>query len=307
MTDAEIITGIERLRQKRNAVILAHNYELGEIQEIADFCGDSLELSIRAAETDAEVIVFCGVRFMAETAKILSPAKTVLLPVATAGCDMADMADGAALAEFKRQYPGAITVCYVNTTAEVKAECDIAVTSSNALDIIAMLPADRPIIFVPDRNLGAYCMAKTGRKLILWDGYCPVHQRLTPAMVGRRRREYPEAELLMHPEAPPEVAVLADHLLSTGGILRHVREADRTSFIIGTEVGILHRLEAENPNKKLIPLSEQAVCPHMKVIRLADVLRSLEKNETVIEVPEPLRTRAERCIRRMLKPEPFWH
>ncbi len=300
MTDAQIRDRIDRLRRERNAVILAHNYELGEIQDMADFCGDSLELSIRAAETDAAVIVFCGVRFMAETAKILSPAKTVLLPVESAGCDMADMIDAEGVRRIKAEHPGALVVCYVNSTAAVKAECDLCVTSANAPDMIRLLPPDREVIFVPDRNLGAHCAGITGRSMIYWDGCCPVHQRMTAAMVARRRREYPEAELLIHPEAPPEVAALADHALSTGGMLRHVRESAKREFIIATEIGMLHRLEAEHPDKRFIPLTEQAVCPHMKLIRLPDLLRSLEENRTVIEVPEPLRARAELPIRRML-------
>lgn len=300
MTDAEMIVEINRLRKERNAVILAHNYELGAIQDIADFCGDSLELSIKAAETAADVIVFCGVRFMAETAKILSPAKTVLLPVPSAGCDMADMITGESLRKFKAEHPGALTVCYVNTTAEVKAECDMCVTSANALEIINLLPADREILFVPDRNLGMNCMKQSCRKMTMWDGCCPVHQRITPAMIERRRREYPDAKVLIHPEAPPETVALADEALSTGGILRYVRESAAHDFIIATELGIIYRLEKENPDKRFIPVSEQAVCPHMKVVRLEDVLRSLRDNETVIEVPEDLRRRAELPIRRML-------
>ncbi len=300
MTPQEMVARIDVLRKERNAVILAHNYELGEIQDIADFCGDSLELSIKAAATDAEVIVFCGVRFMAETAKILSPGKTVLLPVEDAPCDMADMADAEALRAFKAQHPGVLAVCYVNTTAAVKAECDWCVTSSNALDIVAALPKDREIVFLPDRNLGEYCMEKTGRKMILWQGFCPVHERMTPEMVLRRRREFPEAEVLMHPEAPAAAVELADHALSTGGILRYVRESARKEFIIATELGIMHRLEQENPDKRMIPLTSQAICPWMKVIQLADVLRSLETMTFRVELEESLRFRAEIPIRRML-------
>lgn len=300
MKKNEMIEKINELRKKRGAVILAHNYELGEIQDIADFQGDSLELSIRAAETDAREIVFCGVKFMAETAKILSPDKRVILPVERAGCDMADMADASSLRELKARHPGALVVCYVNSTAAVKAECDMCVTSANAVRIVKSLPRDREVIFVPDRNLGAYCAAQAGRELILWDGCCPVHQRMTPEMVARRRREYPGVPVLMHPEAPPEVAALADRLLSTGGIIRHVRESDEKSFIIATEIGILHRLQLENPGKQFIPLTEQAVCPHMKLVRLEELLRALETGETEISVPEDLRRAAERPIRAML-------
>lgn len=300
MKKNEMIEKINELRKKRGAVILAHNYELGEIQDIADFQGDSLELSIRAAETDAREIVFCGVKFMAETAKILSPDKRVILPVERAGCDMADMADASSLRALKARHPGALVVCYVNSTAAVKAECDMCVTSANAVRIVKSLPRDREVIFVPDRNLGAYCAAQAGRELILWDGCCPVHQRMTPEMVARRRREYPGVPVLMHPEAPPEVAALADRLLSTGGIIRHVRESDEKSFIIATEIGILHRLQLENPGKQFIPLTEQAVCPHMKLVRLEELLRALETGETEISVPEDLRRAAERPIRAML-------
>ena len=292
---------IDRLRRERKAVILAHNYELGEIQDIADFCGDSLELSVKAAETAAEVIVFCGVRFMAETAKILSPDKTVLLPVEHAPCEMADMAEAAALREYKARHPEALAVCYVNTTAAVKAECDWCVTSANAVRIVGSLPEERPILFVPDRNLGSYCAEQTGRNLILWEGFCPVHERMTPEQVERRRWEYPEAEVLMHPEAPAATVALADRALSTGGMLRYVRESNRREFIIATELGILHRLAAENPDKKLIPLTEQAICPWMKVIRLADVCRALETMQFPIELDEELRRRAELPIRRMLE------
>ncbi len=300
MTDREMIDRINQLRKERNAVILAHNYELGEIQDIADFCGDSLELSIKAADTDADVIVFCGVKFMAETAKILSPDKTVLLPVDHAGCDMADMVDGAALRRLKSRHPGALTVCYVNTTAEVKAECDLCVTSGNALEMMKILPRDREIIFAPDRNLGSFCAGASGMDMIFWDGCCPVHQRMTPEMVARRRREFPGAKVLMHPEAPPEVIKLADEALSTGGILKYVRESADKEFIIATEIGIMHRLQAENPDKRLVPLTEQAVCPHMKLIRLEDLMNSLEKMTTQIQVPEDIRVRAELPIRRML-------
>lgn len=300
-TPSELSARIRELCRAKNALILVHNYELGEVQEIADFCGDSLELSVKAAENPADILVFCGVRFMAETAKILSPQKKVLLPVENAPCEMADMAGAAELRALKAQHPGALAVCYVNTTAAVKAECDLCVTSSNALELVAALPRDREIIFVPDRNLGAYCAKKTGRKLILWDGCCPVHQRLTPEMIERRRREFPGAPLLMHPEASPECLALADRALSTGGMLREVKTMPDETVIVGTELGILHRMERENPGKRFIPLSAQAICPHMKLIRLEDVLASLEQERYEIEVPEELRRRAERPIRRMLE------
>ncbi len=300
MTDKEMIDRINILRRERNAVILAHNYELGEIQDIADFCGDSLELSIKAAETDADVIVFCGVRFMAETAKILSPDKTVLIPVPQAGCDMADMVTGDSLRKLKAAHPGTMVVCYVNTTAEVKAECDLCVTSGNALEMMKLIPADREVLFVPDRNLGSFCAAAAEKEMVFWEGFCPVHERMTVEMVARRRREYPNAKLLMHPEAPAEVIRLADEALSTGGIFRYVRESQDKEFIIATEIGIIHRLEQENPDKRFIPLTEQAICPHMKMIRLESLLNSLENMTTQVEVPEEIRVRAELPIRRML-------
>lgn len=246
-TPSELSARIRELCRAKNALILVHNYELGEVQEIADFCGDSLELSVKAAENSGGYLVFCGVRFMAETAKILSPQKKVLLPVENAPCEMADMAGAAELRALKAQHPGALAVCYVNTTAAVKAECDLCVTSGNALELVAALPRDREIIFVPDRNLGAYCAKKTGRKLILWDGCCPVHQRLTPEMIERRRREFPGAPLLMHPEASPECLALADRALSTGGMLREVKTMPDETVIVGTELGILHRMERRIP------------------------------------------------------------
>ncbi|QSH40591.1 quinolinate synthase NadA [Lentisphaerota bacterium ZTH] len=300
-TDQEIIARINKLRAERNAVILAHNYELGEVQDIADFAGDSLELSQKAAKTKADVIVFCGVKFMAETANLLSPDKTVLLPVAEAGCDMADMADAEGLRQLKAQHPGAIVACYVNSTAEVKAESDICVTSSNAIAMIKSLPEDKEIIFVPDMNLGRYCMEQTGRKMILWEGFCPVHVRITAAQIRRRRTEYPNAQVLMHPESPKESIALADYALSTGGILKHARESNCQEFIIATEIGIMHRLQQENPDKKFIAASEQAVCPAMKVIRLKDILASLENMKTKVVVPEKIAAKARQPIIRMLE------
>ena len=300
-TTEELRKRIRALCRERNAVILAHNYELGEIQSIADYCGDSLELAVKAAATEVDVLVFCGVRFMAETAKILSPDKTVLLPVPEAPCEMAEMVDAEELRKLKARHPGALTICYVNTTAAVKAECDLCVTSGNALELISRLPRDREILFVPDRNLGSYCAKMNDREMIFWEGCCPVHQRLTPEMVERRRREYPGAPVLMHPEAPPETLALADAALSTGAILREVAKRPEKEFIIGTEIGILHRLEKENPQKRFIPLSCEAVCPHMKLIELTDVAEALEKTQYEIRLPEELRRRAELPVRRMLE------
>ena len=296
-----MIERINALKKERGAVILAHNYELAEIQDIADYTGDSLELSIRAAETKAETILFCGVSFMAETAKVLSPDKTVLLPVSNAGCAMADMVDAAGLTELKARHPDAVAVTYVNSTAEVKALSDICVTSANAEKIVSMIPPDQEIIFAPDMNLGRNIMNRTGRKMIFWQGFCPTHRRITNLEIERRKKEFPDALVLAHPECNPEIAPLVDVFLSTGGICSYVRQSDRKEFIIVTEIGIMHRLQKENPDKVLIPGSAQAVCPWMKLIRLADVLRSLEKMEHRVELPPELISRAALPIRRMLE------
>ncbi len=273
----EMIERINLLRKERNAVILAHNYVLGEVQDIADFVGDSLELSIKAKNTDCDVIVFCGVKFMAETAKILSPGKTVLHPVPASGCPMADMADADKLRKLKALHPGAVTVCYVNSTAEVKTEVDICCTSANAAKIVAAIPADKEVIFLPDKNLGANVSIALNRPMILWPGFCPTHMRITAEMILRKKNEFPDAFVIVHPECTPDVVALADKYLSTGGMLRFARETEHKKIIVGTEQGIIHRLQRENPDKMFIPVSEQAVCPNMKMIELNDVLNSLEK------------------------------
>ncbi|NMC70374.1 MAG: quinolinate synthase NadA [Myxococcales bacterium] len=296
----ELVERIARLRRERQAVILAHNYQLGEVQDIADFTGDSLDLSRRAAAADARTIVFCGVRFMAETAKILAPDRTVLLPDAESGCPMADMIDGVQLRRLKAEHPGAAVVCYVNSTAEVKAECDVCCTSANAARVVASVPADRELLFVPDRYLGGHVQRTSGRPMTLWPGYCPTHARILPEHVERRRREHPGAVVLAHPECRAEVTALADHVLSTGQMLRFVRESDATAFIVATEVGILHPLQRDNPGKRFIPASEQAICPNMKRITLEKVLWALEEMQTPIEIPEEVRRRAEASLRRML-------
>ena len=300
-TDKELIEKINKLRKEKNAIILAHNYQLGEIQDIADFCGDSLELSIKAKEVSADMIVFCGVTFMAETACILSPSKTVLLPRLDAGCLMADMLTGEDVRKMKAARPGAVVLCYVNSTAEVKAESDICVTSANALDIAKSVPADKEIIFVPDSNLGNYVMQKTGRKMTMFPGYCPTHMRLSREDILARRKEFPDAKVIIHPESRIEVSELADEVLSTGGMCRDVKESGAKQFIIATESGIIHRLRKENPGKLLIPISEEAVCPTMKMIRLTDLYNSLEKEEHKITVPEDLRVKALRPIEKMLE------
>lgn len=296
-----MIDRINALKQERGAVILAHNYELAEVQDIADYTGDSLELSIRAAETQAQTILFCGVSFMAETAKVLSPGKTVLIPAPHAGCAMADMVDAAGLAALKAQHPGAVVVTYVNSTAGVKALSDICVTSANAEKIVRQIPADKEIIFVPDMNLGRNIMNRTGRKMIFWQGFCPTHRRITNAEIERRKKEFPDALVLAHPECNPEITPLVDEFLSTGGICKYVKQSSRKQFIIVTEIGIMHRLQKENPDKTFIPGSAQAVCPWMKLIRLGDVLRSLEKMEYAVDLPAELIERAAMPIRKMLE------
>lgn len=301
LTDSEMIARIDALRKQHNAIILAHNYQLAEVQDIADFTGDSLELSVIAARNDADVIVFCGVHFMAETAYILAPGKTVLLPVKQSGCLMADMADAEDLKKLKAANPGAIAVCYVNSTAAVKAECELCVTSANAAKLVGKLPANQKIIFVPDMNLGANVAKETGRDMILWQGFCPTHMRISTQMIEAKKAEFPEAKVIIHPEAPPEVIHLADEVLSTGGMCRFVRETNAKQVIIATESGIIHRLKKENPELLYIPLSEQMVCPDMKMTRIVDVMNALEHMQHRITVPEAIRVKAEIPIIRMLE------
>ena len=291
---------IRLLQKQRNAIILAHNYQPADVQDVADFTGDSLELARKASAIEAEVIVFCGVHFMAETAAILNPAKTVLLPAADAGCPMADMLTGAQLRELKAQHPGAKVLCYVNSTADVKAESDCCVTSANALEVARTFPPEQEIIFVPDRHLGSFTAEKLGRAFILWPGFCPNHARMTERQIEAARAAHPGAPVLVHPECPKPVRDAADAVLSTGGMCRHVLGRPEAAFIIGTEVGILHRLRKENPGKTFYPLLEQAVCPNMKKITLEKVLWSLRDMQTVIRVPEPVSHLARRSIEAML-------
>lgn len=300
-TGPSLIDRIMKLKESRNAVILAHNYQLGEVQDIADLVGDSLELSQKAARTDADVIVFCGVHFMAETASILCPDKVVLLPDTQAGCPMADMASAESLRKKKQEMPDATVVCYVNSSAEVKAESDICCTSANALKIVENLDRSGQILFVPDQYLGSYVRSKTGRMISLWPGFCPTHRRILPEDIIRRKDEYPKAKVIVHPECLPEVINLADEVLSTGGMCRYVRETDVTEIIVGTEIGIIHRLRKENTHKKYIPASEQAVCPRMKLITLEKILWSLEDMSPTVKVPEDIRLKAKLSVERMLE------
>jgi len=291
---------ILRLRQKRKAVILAHNYQIGEVQDIADFVGDSLELSQKAARTDAEVIVFCGVHFMAETASILSPHKIVLLPDINAGCPMANMITAEALKRKKEGLSNAEVVCYVNSSAEVKAESDICCTSANALKVVESVDSDE-ILFIPDQYLGHYISTKTKKRMTFWPGYCPTHAKIQPNDIMKRKQEHPKAKVIVHPECRPEVIALADEVLSTGGMIRFAKQTDAREIIIGTEVGIIHRLKKENPGKEFVPVSEKAVCPNMKLINLEKVLWALQNMAPEVKVPEDIRLRAKAAVDKMLE------
>ena len=292
---------IVRLKEQHNALILAHNYTRPEIQDIADFVGDSLELSRKAAECHAPVIVFCGVRFMAETAKTLSPESIVLHPNPHSGCPMADMASPEAVAEYRKKHPGTLVVAYVNTTAATKTEVDLCCTSGNAEKLIAGLPAGEKVLFLPDANLGANLNNKLGRKMDLWPGCCPTHNKILPEHITAAREKHPGVLVLVHPECTPAVVALADRALSTGGMLKFVRESEHREFIIGTECGILHRMRKENPGKQFYPLEPAVLCPNMKKITLEDVLFALRDLEPRIELDEEMRKKAKAPIDRMLE------
>jgi len=298
--DAELVEKIMVLKKKRNAVILVHNYQLGEVQDIADFVGDSLELSQKAAKTGADVIVFCGVHFMAETASILCPDKIVLLPDMNSGCRMAGMITAEQLQAKKKEHPQAVVICYVNSTAEVKAESDVCCTSANAIRVVESLNTQE-ILFIPDQYLGHYISDRTGRKMILWPGFCPTHVRIRPERIKELRQEYPQAQIVVHPECTPEVIALADAVLSTGGMCRYAQRGEVREMVVGTEIGIIHRLKKENPGKRFIPVSEQAICPHMKLITLEKVLWSLEEMSPEVKVPEAIRLGAKAAVDRMLE------
>ena len=296
----DIYEEIAELKKRRNAVILAHNYCRGEVQDAADFTGDSLELARRATQVDADVILFCGVYFMAETAAILNPSRTVLIPDPSAGCPMADMITADQLRAMKREHPGAIAVCYVNSTAEVKAECDLCVTSGNAEKVMATIPRGREILFVPDQHLGGHISGMEGRKYLLWPGYCPTHARLTPKMVAEARERHPGAPVIVHPECSKDVRDAADERLSTGGMCRFARESDAQTILVGTEVGILHRLRRENAEKTFYPVSESLVCPNMKKATLENMRDALRDMKHAVTVPEETAARAKRAIDAML-------
>jgi len=314
---------ILRFKEEKRAVILSHNYQRDEVQEIADFVGDSLELSRTAATLDCDMIVFCGVHFMAESASILSPEKTVLLPEREAGCPMADMIRADAprlvrktfpgfenppayvyppefsLKDIKKQNPGVPVVAYVNTTAEVKAESDICCTSANVVRVIESLPGDA-VICVPDKNLSMWAARNTQKKVIAWDGYCNIHERVTVEDIGRARREHPQAVVMAHPECRIEVLELADHVTSTSGMLRFATASPEKEFVVGTEIGLLHRLRKENPHKLFYPLRNDMVCPNMKKTTLQSILKSFRENIFVVKVPEHIRIPAKLTLDRML-------
>ncbi len=298
----DIIKEIENLKKEKNAVILAHNYQLPEVQDVADFVGDSLGLSMKAAKTDADIIVFCGVHFMAETAKILSPSKTVLLPDPKAGCPMADMIDAESLTKLKVLYPDAVTLCYVNTSAEVKAHCDYCCTSGNALKMVQhILKTQNEIIFVPDKYLARWVSDQVSRSFITWNGFCPTHARILPEDIQRSRRDHPEAKVLVHPECKPELTAMGDVVASTEKMCRFVSDDRAREFIIGTELGIIHRMKKENPDKQFYPVSDRAVCPNMKRINLEKILWSLEDMTYEITVPLETANKARTSIERMLE------
>lgn len=300
-----IIDEIRLLKHQHNAVILSHNYQLGEVQDIADFVGDSLDLSRKAAETNADVIVFCGVHFMAETAAILSPGKTVIMPDSQAGCPMADMITDEQLRAEKKKHPDATVVTYVNSTAAVKAESDWCCTSSNAVKVVEAIDNEK-ILFVPDKYLGAYVASKApDKEFILWNGFCPTHARIIAEDLAARRKEHPDAVVMVHPECRPEVIAAADEVLSTGGMIAFAKETKAKEIIVGTEVGIIYRLKKENPEKEFYPASELAVCPNMKLTDLPKILTAMQElangdTSRVITVRGDIAARARRAIDRML-------
>ena len=298
---ANLIATINRLRTERNAVILSHTYQPPEIQDLADFVGDSYGLSKEAAGTHAEVIIFCGVRFMAETAAILNPDKTVLLPVVEAGCPMADMITAEKLRAMKAEYPDAAVVCYVNSSAKVKAESDICCTSSNAVEIVRSLNEHKKVIFVPDRNLGRYVQTQVpDKQIILWKGFCPTHIRVQEEDILEVRKTYPDVEFIAHPECEPEVLALADHICSTGGMFKYIKQSKSKRFIIGTESGMLYKLRRENPDKEFFLATPHLICPSMKLTTLGWLAHSLENMVYKIEVPDDVCGKAKKALDRML-------
>ncbi len=300
MTQADIKARIKELAAEKQALIIAHNYQRDEVQEIADITGDSLALSIEAAKTDKPVIVFCGVHFMAESAAILAPEKTILLPRADAGCPMADMVTAEGLIELKNQHPDATVVTYVNSSAAVKAESDICCTSSNAVNVARSLDAKK-LLLVPDRNLGRYIAKQVpDKECICWEGYCPTHDRLKTEEVIQMKAEHPDALFMAHPECRPDILELADHICSTSGMYDFARSNPAKKFIVATENGILWRLKKDNPEKTFLMPSRALICPNMKLTSLEDIVKCLETMEPQITVPEDVRLKAKGSLDRML-------
>ncbi|MBI4229058.1 MAG: quinolinate synthase NadA [Deltaproteobacteria bacterium] len=307
-----VVEEINRLRKEKNAVIIAHNYQVPEVQEIADFTGDSLGLSQLAGKTDADVIVFCGVHFMAETASIISPDKRVLIPDPEAGCSLSDTINAEQVRNWKREHPDAVVVSYVNTTAEVKAESDYCCTSSNALKIVSSIPEEKEILFLPDMFLGAYVAKVSGRKIHLWPGECHVHAGIRPRDIKQMREAHPQADMLIHPECGCTTSFMYHtcnssddgnnvHILSTGGMIKYAMNSESNEFIVATETGMLHRLKKDNPEKVFYPAKENAICKYMKMITIEKVLSSLQDDRYEVKVPEGIAKRARRAIDRMLE------
>ena len=305
MTRQELIQEIARLKKEKNAIVLAHYYSNPDVQDIADFLGDSLELSRKAGTTDADVIVFAGVHFMAETAALISPDKKVLVPALGAGCSLADGVTGKDLAKWKSENPDGIIVSYVNTTAEVKNYTDICCTSANALSVVQSLPADAKVYFVPDKNLGGFIAKSTGRQMELYNGCCKVHEQVTSQMILDKIAEYPDADILIHPECPcsSDPAILnnpACYMYSTSGILRHATESSKKQFVIATEVGTLHKLQKDNPDKEFIPVSDKIVCGYMKMSSLEAVYEALRDEKYEVKIPAEISERALEPIVKMM-------
>jgi quinolinate synthase len=297
----QLLEKIQELKQKRNAVILAHNYQPDEIQDLADFQGDSLGLSIEAAKSNAQVIVFCGVHFMAETAAILSSQKIVLLPEPHAGCPMADMITAEQLRVLKQHHPDAVVVCYVNSSAEVKAESDYCCTSANAVEVVNSLGKDKKIIFVPDQYLGQFVASRTGRDLILWPGYCPTHVLITEDDIKKAKAEHPDAVVMAHPECTEPVKRIVDQILSTSQMIKFAAKSAAKEFIVATEKGIIHSLKKQRPDAKFYPATERALCPNMKKITVDKIIASLESMQPEVTVPEKIRLKAKKAVDRMIE------
>lgn len=296
-----LVEKIKELKKKRDAIILAHNYQLPEVQDVADLRGDSLELSRAAAKTTAKTIVFCGVHFMAETAAILSPEKKVIVPDINAGCPMANMIRPEDIRKLRKEHPDAVVVGYVNTSAEVKAELDYCCTSTNAVAVVNYLKDKEEIIFVPDKYLGDFVAKITGRKLIQWNGYCPTHVKILPEDIKREKKFHPFAKVIVHPECTPQVVALADEVFSTSQMAKFAKESEAKEFIVGTEVGLIYRLKQDNPNKEFYPASEAAVCPNMKRTTQEKILWALEEMKEEVKVSDEIRQKAKLAIDRMLE------